>query len=170
MAALYYRKKSIWRVVTILASLLMITVVLVMNVFARYESKASGGASARVAAYESNLTNTDSIKPMPITANGTGMIYQLVINNYDAERICEVRQSYTVTAVNLTGNAPLKFEYYNNPECTGAPAAAATGVLAPGVEQTQVWYMKIVYDGTVSPEVADEIDLLEFLVSAEQIQ
>lgn len=95
---------------------------LVSGLYARYYTRSSGTAHARVARFKitgSGTVFTETIET-DATPGTTDTEYTIIIENDS-----EIKVEYTLTVTNTTGNLPLTFEL-NPKEVSGTTAPAAT--------------------------------------------
>ena len=108
----HFEKKDGWILYTLALLLCMVlaSLWLLCNIYARYFSQASGDDSARVAAFVFEVNSeaqTGSIPIEQIKKPGDSSVYNITVTNKNASgRISEVAESYTIEA-SIHGSIPL---------------------------------------------------------------
>lgn len=154
----------------VLLCLTLISVHLTGGLYARYSTSGTGGDSARVAILQSGETVT------MVTAQGhpgevINKVSAIEVANFTGtgadQQVSEVALTCTLKAENVTGNIPLKLEFFQDEACTKAVEAF---VFKPGVPETKNYYLKITWPaGESSGDYAFEIDAIRVTASAEQV-
>ena len=158
-------KRKLNRLHVILIALALMSVLVTGVTFSSYKSTSEGGDSVQVA-----LFSEDYSFDIPVNENYypgcEEKQVEITIMNYEGEKVSEVSQHYTVSAVVLNGRVPLDISFDE-----GEVDVPAEGdFLVSGGKQTATHIMKINWPIENNDyRYADEIDIIRVTVSQEQI-
>ncbi|MBR2020568.1 MAG: hypothetical protein IKA05_09250 [Clostridia bacterium] len=163
---------TVWRLVCVLLFLVLLSVQAGVAIPARYSSSASASDSARVAVFASDIVKEELI--ISDLAPGGSKTMQITVSNKKNERVCEVAQSYAISA-KAEGGLPIEVDIYNDEE-DDTPADNrdannnVVGTFAAAVEGTATYYVKVIWpEDENGYEYANEIGVVVVTVTATQI-
>lgn len=127
----------------------------------KYTSTSEGSDSVSVALF---ANNTEVIIPVSECSPGEEFIVKVYVRNYDGTKVCEVSQTFEITAETVLGKIPLELDWIGvRPK---GNFYAMEGAVEKMYELKVSWPIE---NGYPDSDYADEIEVIRILVDCEQI-
>ena len=138
------------------------TLVFTAVTFSSYVSTSEGGDSATVALF---ANDTEVIIPVNECYPGFSFEVPITVKNYEDDKVCEVSQSYSITAENVFETIPLEFSWSEQP--------VGDFHLNDGAKQEKTYTLTVswpVKNGVYpESELSEEIAVVRILIDCSQI-
>lgn len=137
------------------------TLVFTAVTFSSYVSTSEGGDSTTVALF---ANDTEFVIPVNECCPGFSLQVPITVKNYEDDKVCEVSQSYSITAENVFDTIPLKFTWSENP--------VGDFHLNDGEKQEKTYTLTISWPtdaGSIASELSEEIAVVRILIDCSQI-
>lgn len=162
------RKKMRLPLSAYLTYLLVATLLFTGVSFSKFAATTSENETAEVAvmAMDTSYVIAEDLSIAP----GETVEFTVTLTNKKDNRICEVKQNYSMSVENLTNNMALAFDYFRMDGTTETKLDSVTGTFSANIEESTTYKIKITWTGAPQPaSSAFEVDGLRIVIKTEQI-